>query len=118
LLARYVDAFERYDITSLVALLHEDATFSMPPHPIWLVGPLEVSRWMLGPGIGCEGSKLLATSANGCAAFASYKLVSPGRREPFSIQVVEVADGKISGLHNFLYPELFADFGFPPYLED
>ena len=33
LLARYVDAFERYDITSLVTLLHEDATFTMPPHP-------------------------------------------------------------------------------------
>ena len=31
LLARYVDAFERYDITSLVKLLHEDATFTMPP---------------------------------------------------------------------------------------
>ena len=32
LLARYVDAFERYDIESLVALLREDAVMSMPPY--------------------------------------------------------------------------------------
>ena len=36
---RYVEAFERYDIASLVTLLHEDATFSMPPFPLWLRGP-------------------------------------------------------------------------------
>ena len=118
LLARYVDAFERYDIESLVTLLHEDATFTMPPHPIWLEGPVEVMRWMLGPGAGCDGSKLLATTANGCAAFAQYKRAAPGRRDPWSIQVVEVADGRISAIHNFLYPSLFPEFGFPPFLED
>ena len=50
LLAQYVDAFERYDIESLVKLLHDDATFSMPPHPIWLVGPEEVGALDAGPG--------------------------------------------------------------------
>ena len=39
LLARYVDAFERYDIDALIALLHEDATQSMPPYDLWLRGP-------------------------------------------------------------------------------
>ena len=38
LLARYVDAFERYDIDALVSLLHDDATFSMPPFAPWLQG--------------------------------------------------------------------------------
>src|ERR1700742_1867253 len=37
LLAKYVDAFERYDIASLVGLLREDAQFSMPPWPLWVV---------------------------------------------------------------------------------
>ena len=32
--------------------------------------------------------------------------------------MIEVSEGKISGFHNFLYPELFEQFGFPPYLED
>jgi RNA polymerase sigma-70 factor, ECF subfamily len=36
LLARYVDAFERFDMDALVTLLHEDATMSMPPFPLWL----------------------------------------------------------------------------------
>ncbi len=117
LLARYVDAFERYDVTSLVALIHEDATFSMPPFALWLRGPVEVGRWLLGQGLGCKDSRLVATSANGCAAFGSYHLVAPGRHEPFAIQVIEVSGGGISGFHNFLYPELFAAFGLPPYLE-
>jgi len=117
LLGRYVDAFERYDITSLVALIHEDATFSMPPFALWLRGPVEVGRWLLGQGIGCRDSRLVATRANGCAAFGSYHLVAPGRHEPFAIQVIEVSGGAISGFHNFLYPELFATFGLPPFLE-
>ena len=117
LLARYVDAFERYDVTSLVSLLHEDATFSMPPHALWLRGPVEVGHWLLGQGIGCRGSRLLATSANGCAAFGSYKPAGPGVLQPFALQVIEVTGDRISGWHNFLYPELFAAFGFPPSLE-
>ena len=38
LLARYVDAFERYDIDALTSLIHEDATQSMPPFDLWLSG--------------------------------------------------------------------------------
>jgi RNA polymerase sigma-70 factor, ECF subfamily len=117
LLARYVDAFERYDIDSLVALLHEDAVQSMPPYALWLRGRVEIGRWFLGPGIGCRGSRILPTAANGCAAFGTYRPSGPGTHEPFSLQVVEVSDGRISGLHNFLYPELFAAFGLPARLE-
>ena len=117
LLARYVDAFERYDITSLVALIHEDATFTMPPHELWLRGPLQISKWYLGQGIGCRGSRLLATSANGCAAFGAYKPTGAGTREPFALQVIEVSGERISGLHHFLYPELFPAFGLPTRLE-
>ena len=91
LLARYVDAFERYDITSLVELLHEDATFTMPPFALWLEGPVEIGKWYLGQGIGCRGSRLVPTSANGCPAFASYKPAPDGNGwEPFNLQVVEV----------------------------
>ena len=55
LLARYVDAFERYDLDSLVALLHEDMTMSMPPYDLWLRGPDQLRAWFLGKGIGCRG---------------------------------------------------------------
>jgi RNA polymerase sigma-70 factor (ECF subfamily) len=113
LLARYVAAFEAYDISSLVSLLHEDATFSMPPHELWLRGTDEIAKWYVGQGIGCEGSRLIATAANGCAAFGSYKPSGHGTLEPFALQVIEVSGGRISGLHHFLYPELFAAFGLP-----
>ena len=90
LLARYVDAFERYDITALVKLLHEDAIMSMPPYDFWLRGPEEMGKWFLGNGIGCKGSRLIPVAANGHAAFGSYKpgpdgaaapVVDPGHRD-------------------------------------
>jgi RNA polymerase sigma-70 factor, ECF subfamily len=113
LLARYVDAFERYDINSLVTLLHDDAVMSMPPYDFWLRGPVEISRWFLGEGIGCRGSRLVATAANGCAAFGSYRPDGRGGHAPFAIQVIEVSGDRIVGHHNFLDTDLFAAFGLP-----
>ena len=55
LLARYVDAFERYDLDSLTSLLREDATWSMPPYELWLQSHEDIRKWCLGPGIGCRG---------------------------------------------------------------
>ena len=117
LLARYVEAFERYDISSLVALLREDATFSMPPFPLWLRGPDEVGRFMLGQGIHCKGSRLLPTAANGGPAVGVYHPAGPGAYEPWALVVLELSAGRIAGLHHFLYPELFAQFGLPARLE-
>ncbi len=118
LLGRYVAAFEAYDMTALAKLLRDDVVISMPPHDLWLQGPDEVIGWMIGPGIGCAGSKLIAVQANGTAAFGAYKPAGPGRWDPWSLQVIEVREGRLSAHHNFLYPELFAEFGLPPYLED
>jgi RNA polymerase sigma-70 factor (ECF subfamily) len=116
LVARYVDAFERYDITALVTLLHDDAKFTMPPFRIWLQGIDDIAKWYVGQGAACEGSRLIATSANGCPAFGAYKPSESGF-DPFAIQVIEVSGGRISGLHHFLYPELFPAFGLPVHLD-
>jgi RNA polymerase sigma-70 factor (ECF subfamily) len=117
LLARYVDAFERYDMDAMVDVLHEDAVISMPPYPLWIQGADEVIRWFVGPGHGCEGSRLVATWANGSPAFGSYRQTRPGLHEPWALQVLDLRDGKVTGQHNFLSPELFAFFGLPPRLE-
>jgi RNA polymerase sigma-70 factor (ECF subfamily) len=117
LLARYVDAFERYDIPALVDLLRDDVILSMPPYDVWLQGPQELAAWFLGQGIGCANARLVPIDVNGTAGFGNYRLVRPGLWEPFAVQVIEVAAGKIVGHHNFLYPERFADFGLPPRLE-
>ncbi len=113
LLARYVDAFERYDIESLVSLLHEDAVMSMPPYDFWLRGPLEMGRWFLGTGIGCRGSRLVATAANGTAAFGSYRPDPQGGFAPWAVQVIEISGPRIVGHHNFLDTGLFGAFGLP-----
>ncbi|MEY2459634.1 MAG: polymerase sigma-70 factor, subfamily [Acidimicrobiaceae bacterium] len=117
LLERYVDAFERYDITSLVSLLHEDATFTMPPFELWLQGTDDIAQWYVGQGSACEGSRLVATSANGCPAFASYKPGGDGVWVPFNLHLVEISGGRITGLHHFLYPELYPLFDLPMRLD-
>jgi RNA polymerase sigma-70 factor (ECF subfamily) len=118
LLRRYVDAFERYDMDALTALLHEDAVWNMPPYDLWLQTHLDIRRWCLGPGIGCEGSRLVATSSNGSPAFGQYKPAMDGRLEPWSLQVVEIADGRISGITFFLdTARFFPLFGLPPHLD-
>ncbi len=117
LLARYVDAFERYDMTALTALLHEDAVITMPPFDIWLQGADQVVGWMLGPGSACEGSRLIPVEACGTAGFGSYKPAGSGRLEPWALQVIDVRDGRITGHHNFIFPELFEQFGLPPHLD-
>ncbi len=114
LLARYVDAFERYDMDSLTALLHEDATWNMPPYDLWLRTHLDIRRWCLGPGIGCRGSRLVPTMANGLPAFGQYKPAADGGLEPWSLQVVEVSGGRITGITFFLdTARFFPLFGLP-----
>jgi RNA polymerase sigma-70 factor (ECF subfamily) len=119
LLDRYVEAFERYDMESLVALLHEDATLSMPPYALWVRGRDEIERWMLGPGAGCRGSRVIPTWANGSPACAVYRPSGPGgEHQPFALQVLEVADGKVIGLNAFLDTQtIFPLFGLPDRLE-
>ncbi len=120
LLERYVKAFERYDIEALTALIHEDATQSMPPYDLWLSGRDDIFAWWLGPGIGCSGSRVLpAPFANGSPAYGQYKPSESGTGyEPWALQVIELSGGRIVELTFFLDTErLFPLFGLPPRLE-
>src|SRR5919108_294915 len=90
-LAHYVEAFERYDMDALTALIREDASQSMPPYDMWLAGRDDIFTWWLGPGIGCKGSRVLpAPPANGRPAFGQYKPSPHGGHDPWALQVVEV----------------------------
>ena len=118
LLRRYVEAFERYDITALVALLHEDATQCMPPWSLWLSGPTDIGEWHTGPGGGCRGSRMIEVRTNGTTGFAQYKPSASGDRlEPWAVHLLEVADGRITSITNFVGPRLFTLFGLPDHLE-
>ena len=113
LLEEYVAAFEAYDVPRLTALLRSDAVNSMPPLPLWLRGEDDIRVWMLGPGSECRGSRLLPTAANGCGAFAQYRPDGRGGHHPWAIQVLETDGSLITGLHCYVFPELFTYFGFP-----
>ncbi len=123
LLEQYLDAFAEYDIDRIVALLREDAVFDMPPLPLWFRGAEDVGRFMVGPGAACEGSKLIAVSANGGPGFASYKPdPESGGWLPWSLALLDMEAGKgddhpvVGGVHNFLapfLPGLFESFGLP-----
>jgi RNA polymerase sigma-70 factor (ECF subfamily) len=122
LLARYVSAFERYDVPALVSLLHEDAVQSMPPFAMWLQGARDIGTWMVQPGpSACRGSRLVATSANGCPAFGQYRPDPGGGWNPWALQVLEISGGKIAEMAFFLNvvdPErLFPAFGLPVRLD-
>jgi len=120
LLARYVEAFERYDMDALTALIHEDATQSMPPYELWLSGRHDILGWWVGPGAGCRGSRVIPTrAANGLPAFGQYKpsATGPGY-EPWALQVLRVEQGRIAEFTFFLATEtLFPLFGLPARLD-
>ncbi len=121
LLERYLDAWETEDVDGLVALMKEDATFTMPPSPSWYRGreairvvltvqafaPEAQNRWHFYP-----------TGANGCPAFAVYHTTgSGGSIWAFGIQIVTLAAGAsgllIADVTTFLDPSLLTSFGFP-----
>jgi len=119
LLARYIDAFQRYDVESLTALIHEDATPSMPPYEMWLQGRVDILQWWLGPGAGCRGSRLIPTAANGMVAFGQYRPCGTvGIFEPWALQVIEISAGQIVDFTFFLETaSVFPLFGLPLRLE-
>ena len=118
LLDRYVDAFHRYDVDALVALLREDATLSMPPYTLWLRGPETIRSWLLGRGAGCRGSRLVPTDACGSPAFAQYRPGGQnGTHQPWALIVLELSGNRIAAWNSFLDTEkLFPLFGLPPHL--
>jgi RNA polymerase sigma-70 factor, ECF subfamily len=120
LLARYVHAFEQYDMTALTELMTEEATQSMPPYDLWLQGRDDVLTWWFGPGIGCAGSRMLpAPSANGSPTFGQYKPSESGDGfDPWALQVLELSGGRIVEFTFFLDTDtLFPLFGLPAHLD-
>ena len=119
MLTRYVEAFERYDISLLTKVIREDAKQSMPPFDLWLQGREDMFAWWFGVGIGCKGSRIIpAGTANGSPAFGQYKPAANGKGfEPWSLQVVELTPSGVGEITFFLDTDkLFPLFGLPPRL--
>src|SRR5829696_3958287 len=112
LVERYVAAFERYDVSALTALLHEEATLSMPPYELWLQGHDSIATWLSTFGIGCKGSRLVPVEAcGGTPAFAQYR---EGGAQPWALLMLELGDDRITSMTSYLDVEtLFPRFGLP-----
>ncbi len=119
LLARYVDAFQRYDMKALLTLIHEDAVQTMPPFELWVQGNENICAWMTQPTPSqCAGSVLVPVRANGVQAWGQYKPDPAGGYLPWGLQVHEVSGGRFRRLTYFIDTgRIFPLFGLPPHLD-
>src|SRR5262245_33481028 len=98
LLDRYLALWEQDDIAGFVALLREDAIFSMPPFPIWVQGRAAIATLFRTPLFSHAGPRrLLATRANGSPACGLYEWeAETGVYQLFGLAVLGVVDEQIA----------------------
>ena len=112
LVERYVDAWDRGDVDAVVAMLAEEATFSMPPNFEWFRGR-EAIREFLPRGPLSIPRRFVPVRANGQLAFGTYKLID-GEWLPNAIHVITLdAGGAIVDMVAFIDAALFPVFGLP-----
>jgi RNA polymerase sigma-70 factor, ECF subfamily len=106
---RYLDAWERGDVTGLVALLAEDATFAMPPYASWWRGREVIAAFAADPA-----HRYLALRANGQLANAAYRWNEQERCfVAEALEVLDVEGTRIKTMTAFMMPRLFPRFGLP-----
>lgn len=119
--ARYVAAFERYDMDALAQMLAEDAIMSMPPYRLFLQGRNDMTTWMLGPGHECEGSRVRALEVNGGPGFAQWRIDPAGGYTAWGVHALvvrEAPEGPVVAEQTvFLGPEIFRALDLPVHLE-
>jgi RNA polymerase sigma-70 factor (ECF subfamily) len=117
LVEAYVDAWERGDVDALLALLAEDAVFSMPPWPVWWRGRETIAGFAPTAAEFCAESCVVPTQANGQPAVAYYHLdAETGRYKPTAIDVITFEGALIKEITAFVSADVFERFGLPPEL--
>jgi RNA polymerase sigma-70 factor (ECF subfamily) len=119
--AGFSSALERGDADSLVALLTEDVTWSMPPLPHWYRGLAAVTDFVVRvPLTGCGSWRHVPISANGQPAVGAYLRKAEGDADgeylPWAVNVLTLRGGHIAEVSSFVGAEHFAPFGLPGYL--
>jgi RNA polymerase sigma-70 factor, ECF subfamily len=117
LLERYAQAWENADLDGLMALLKEEATFTMPPSPSWYAGRNAIRTFISQRILAGEASarfRLVPTHANSQPAFAWYQREPEGARYlAFGIQVLTFDGELLADITTFPNPGLFRYFGLP-----
>jgi RNA polymerase sigma-70 factor (ECF subfamily) len=113
-LDRYAAAIENADVAALVELLHEDATFEMPPVPTWFHGRENIRLFLAMRVLTRPAAfTLVPAAANGQPAFAVYRQAEDGTRRAYGVQVLTLRESRVAGIVAFLDPGLFPAFGLP-----
>jgi RNA polymerase sigma-70 factor (TIGR02960 family) len=111
---RYAAAWEAGDVDAIVAMLAEDARYSMPPLPEWYTGRTAIREFLLSGPLACRW-RFLPTSANGMPAFATYSWDGTAY-VPMGLDVLTVRGGVVQEVVSFLEAD-FARFGLPTRIE-
>jgi RNA polymerase sigma-70 factor (TIGR02960 family) len=110
---RYATAWEAGDVDAIVAMLTEDARYSMPPQPVWFRGTADI-RWFLIDGPLTLRWRFLPAQANGQLAFGTYRL-DGDRYVPGGLDLLALRGGRVAEVVSFLDAD-FARFGLPAVL--
>ena len=114
LLARYIAAFEIYDIDRLVEMFTAEAVWEMPPYTGWYQGPQAIITLIHRqcPAESAGDMRMIPLTANGQPAAAMYMRVGEVH-VPFQLHVLDVRSDGVSHVVAFLDDTLFAKFGLP-----
>jgi RNA polymerase sigma-70 factor (ECF subfamily) len=113
LVDEYTCAMERADLESMLALLTEDATWSMPPIPDWYRGS-EAIAGFLRSGPFYVRWKHLPTRASGQPALGCYRWVQErGAYVAFGLDVLTLREDRIAAVTAFVDPEIVLRLGLP-----
>jgi RNA polymerase sigma-70 factor, ECF subfamily len=115
-LARYIAAFEAYDIDALVKMFTAEAIWEMPPFEGWYQGADAIGTLIRQqcPATGPGAMRLIPTLANGQPAAALY-MREGDTHVAFQLHVLDMRLGGVAHVVAFLDTTLFAKFGLPPH---
>jgi RNA polymerase sigma-70 factor (ECF subfamily) len=110
----YMNALERGDVDAIVEMLSEDASWSMPPMPLWYQGHDSIRRFFAAGPLQVRW-RHRATRANGQLAVGCYAWDE--EQGTFRGHIIDVLtlrdDGRIAAVTAFIDAELFERFGLP-----
>jgi RNA polymerase sigma-70 factor (ECF subfamily) len=129
LVEAYIDAWERGDVDAILAMLADDATFTMPPLPTWYRGREAIALFLTRYALQ-DRWRLLGTRANGQLAFACYAWdAEAGSHTALSLDVLTVEGTRATEVTSFVTPytrapdrerfaaDVFTRFGLPDRLD-
>jgi RNA polymerase sigma-70 factor (TIGR02960 family) len=121
LVERLISAWHAADVPSIVAILTEDALFSMPPQPQYFIGREAIAGFLstVPAGGRLDRFRMVPTRANRQPALASY--YRDGDRGAFhahGIIVLSFQGEAIASICRFGDASVFPRFGLPPTVED